>query len=172
MRKKKYGLQISNIWCCQPNTSWAPYTCVYSVQSYWYKYRKFFSVKERMYRCLLVIKNKYCCEMHSTHAYYCWAQSLLAYLLFFRFPFLLNDCCGETGNAFSGMLVYVCQHVVFDTLTCFRRLIIMHLYVIIYWTTLKTKVIRLNTMSRQLEGAQYPTHIISLHFKHDLSTEL
>ena len=58
------------------------YTLVYSFQSYWYKYRKQnMSPKQRIHKCSLMIKYKCDCQMHSTHAYYCWAQSLLAWMV-------------------------------------------------------------------------------------------
>ena len=62
MRKNKYGLQMQNILGCQVNTSLALYTCLYTVQSYWYKCRKQnMSAKERMegiHKCSLMIRNK------------------------------------------------------------------------------------------------------------------
>ena len=53
---------ITNIWGCQLNTSWALYTCVSSVQSSRYKYRKqTMSTKQGIHRWSMMIKNKYGC---------------------------------------------------------------------------------------------------------------
>ena len=40
------------------------------------------SSKQGIHKCSLMLRNKDGCQMHSIYTYYCWAQGLLAYLLF------------------------------------------------------------------------------------------
>ena len=73
-------------------------------QIYWHKCRKQnISGKQGICQCSLMIKNKYCCQTHSTYAYYCWAQSLLDYLLF-SFKSYCQFICITNFNVLSWSL--------------------------------------------------------------------
>ena len=86
---KDHRCEITDIACkfkifeCQLKNSSALYIYVCTVQSYWYKYRKEnMSSKQGIHKFSWMIKNKYGCQTHSTSAYYCWAQGLLADLFY------------------------------------------------------------------------------------------
>ena len=79
------------------------YTCVYSDQSLWHKYRKqnMFASQE-IHQWSLMIKNKCGSQMHRTYAYYNSAQSLLVLLIYAVMSSLYEDyCISAVGNVYA-----------------------------------------------------------------------
>ena len=72
--------------------------------------KKNVSAKQGIHTFLLIIKNKYGCQIHSMYAYYCWAQNCLAYL--FPFTFLFQQCI-NIGDCLSFCRVWFLHDFLF-----------------------------------------------------------